>query len=64
MLAVASGAFLRAERFEEVVAGIERCLAAPEELAEERRRVVKAVVGDVDGRASERVVAAVADAVD
>jgi hypothetical protein len=61
---VDSGAFLRAERFEEVVAGIERCLAAPGELADERRRVVRAVVGDVDGGAAARVVEAIAGAVD
>ena len=61
---VESGAFLRAERFEEVVSGIERCLAAPDELADERRRVVRAVVGDVDGRAAERVVEAIAGAVE
>ncbi len=57
---VASGAFLRATRFEEVVSGIERCLAAPEELRDERRRVVLAVVGEVDGLASARVVEAIA----
>jgi len=61
---IESGAFLRAERFEKVVAGIERCLVAPDEFAEERRRVVQAVVGDVDGRAAERVVAAIADTVE
>ena len=60
---VDSGAFLRADRFEDVVAGIERCLAEPGELADERRRVVQAVVGDVDGRAAERVVAAIAGSV-
>jgi UDP-N-acetylglucosamine:LPS N-acetylglucosamine transferase len=54
-----SGAFYSAERFEDVVSGIERALAAPAELAEERRRVVAEVVGDVDGRAAERVVDAV-----
>jgi hypothetical protein len=61
---VASGAFLRAETFDDVVAGIERSLEAPHELAEERRRVVRAVVGEVDGRAAERVVDAIASAVD
>jgi CDP-glycerol glycerophosphotransferase (TagB/SpsB family) len=61
---IASGAFLRAENFEEVVAGIERCLAAPHEHTEERRRVVRAVVGEVDGHASERVVEAIAGAVE
>jgi hypothetical protein len=56
----ASAAFHRAERFEDVVAGIERSLARPDELAEERRRVVAEVVGEVDGRAAERVVDAIA----
>jgi len=55
----ASGAFYRAERFEEVIAGIERALDYPAELAEERRRAVERVVGVVDGRAAERVVDAV-----
>ena len=57
----ASGAFHRAERFEEVVAGIERALARPEELPAERRRAVEQVVGTVDGRAAERVVDAAAE---
>ena len=61
---LASGAFLRASRFEEVVAGIERCLERPDELLEERRRVVSEVVGEVDGRAAERVVAAISASVD
>ena len=52
----ASAAFHRAESFEEIVAGIERSLAQPGELADERRRVVATVVGPVDGRAAERVV--------
>jgi UDP-N-acetylglucosamine:LPS N-acetylglucosamine transferase len=57
----ASGAFHRAERFEDVVAGIERSLAHPGELAAERRRAVAQVVGTVDGRAAERVVDAAAE---
>lgn len=57
----ASGAFHRAERFDEVVAGIERSLAQPAELADERRRAVEQVVGTVDGRAAERVVDAIAE---
>jgi CDP-glycerol glycerophosphotransferase (TagB/SpsB family) len=56
----ASGAFYRAATFEEVTAGIERALASPAELAEARHRVVREVVGEVDGRAAERVVAAIA----
>jgi CDP-glycerol glycerophosphotransferase (TagB/SpsB family) len=59
-----SGAFLRAERFEDVVAGIERSLAAPEELAAERHRIVREVVGTIDGRAAERTVEAIVRAVD
>jgi CDP-glycerol glycerophosphotransferase (TagB/SpsB family) len=57
----ASGAFFAAQGFEEVVAAIERALADPEELAEERRRVVQRVVGVVDGRAAGRVVEAVTE---
>ena len=44
-----SGAFYRAERFDEVVAGIERALERPDELAEQRRRAVEQVVG-IGGR--------------
>lgn len=55
----ASGAFYRAESFDEVVAGIERALERPDELAAPRRRAVDQVVGTVDGRAGERVVDAV-----
>ncbi len=59
----ASGAFYSAERFEDVVSGIERALAQPGELAKERRRVALEVVGEVDGRAAERVVDAIGDRV-
>ncbi|HYI74786.1 MAG TPA: CDP-glycerol glycerophosphotransferase family protein [Gaiellaceae bacterium] len=59
----ASGAFYRAESFDEVVAGLERALAEPDELAEARRRVVADVVGDVDGRAAERTVDAIVEVV-
>jgi len=58
-----SGAFLRAESFEEVAAGIERALADPDALADARRRVVREVVGEVDGKAAERVVDAIVTAV-
>ncbi len=54
-----SDAFYRAESFDDVVQGIERALASPAELAEERRRVSLEVVGDIDGRAAERVVDAI-----
>ena len=57
----ASGAFYRADQFDEVVAGIERALERPEELAEERHRAVANVVGAVDGRAAARVVDAVTE---
>jgi hypothetical protein len=58
-----SEAFYRAHSFEEVVGGIERALSDPEELREERARVVQDVVGAVDGRAAERVVAAMLELV-
>ncbi|MGL6279599.1 MAG: hypothetical protein ACRC50_08620, partial [Gaiella sp.] len=54
-----SGAFHRAESFSEVVAGIERCLTRPDELHDERVRVVTQVVGPVDGGSAGRVVAAI-----
>ena len=59
----ASGAFYRAESFDEVVAGIDRALADPGELADARRRVVRDVVGEVDGRAAERAVDAIVEVV-
>jgi CDP-glycerol glycerophosphotransferase (TagB/SpsB family) len=59
----ASGAFYRAESFEEVVAGLEHALASPDELADARRAVVREVVGDVDGQAAERVVDAIVEVV-
>jgi hypothetical protein len=46
------------------VAGIERALANPAELAPERARVAGSVVGEVDGRAAERVADALLPAVD
>lgn len=58
-----SEAFHRATSFEETVAGIESALERPDELAAERRRVAREVVGEVDGQAAERVVAAILDAV-
>ena len=54
-----SNAFYRATRFEELTAGIDRALAQPDELAAERARVVRVVLGEVDGRAAERVADAI-----
>jgi hypothetical protein len=59
-----SAAFYRAETFEELVGGIERALEHPGELAAERRRVAREVVGEVDGRAAERVVDAIVAPID
>ena len=56
-----SRAFHEARSFDQVTAGIERCLADPAELEEERRAVVATVVGPVDGRSAERVVDAIVD---
>ncbi len=56
---VHSDAFLRATSFEEVVSGIDRALEQPTALAAERARVARDVVGEVDGRAAERVVDAI-----
>jgi CDP-Glycerol:Poly(glycerophosphate) glycerophosphotransferase len=57
-----SNAFYRATRFEEVAEGIGRALAHPDELAAERARVVRLVIGTVDGRAAERVADAIMSA--
>jgi UDP-N-acetylglucosamine:LPS N-acetylglucosamine transferase len=57
-------AFYRAENFEAAVDGIERALANPAELAAERARVAREVVGEVDGRAAERVVDALVTGVE
>jgi CDP-Glycerol:Poly(glycerophosphate) glycerophosphotransferase len=58
---IASNAFVRAADFDAVVDGIERSLASPGELADERRRVAREIMGDVDGRAAERVVDAIVE---
>ena len=57
-----SEAFYHAHTFEEVVEGVERALGHPEELAPERARVTRAVLGEVDGHAAERVTEAVLSA--
>jgi CDP-glycerol glycerophosphotransferase (TagB/SpsB family) len=59
-----SRAFYRAASFDDVVTGISRALAKPDELASERARVAREVVGEVDGRAAERVAEAVVSALD
>jgi hypothetical protein len=59
---IESDAFYRAERFKDVTAGIEHALAHPGELAAERARVAHEVVGEVDGRAAERVADAIVEA--
>lgn len=59
-----SAAFYRATSFEDVTAAIERALASPGELSAERQRVAREVVGDLDGRAGERVVDAIVSRAD
>ena len=54
-----SGAFYRAESFEDLVGGIERSLAQPLELEAERSRVSASTVGVVDGLAAQRVAEAI-----
>lgn len=54
-----STAFYRATTFDEVTEAIERALAEPGELSAERRRVAREVVGELDGRARQRVVEAI-----
>ena len=59
---IESAAFYRADDFGDVTAAIERALAQPGELAPERARVAREVVGEIDGRAAERVADAIATA--
>ena len=56
---VDSGAFYRADDFDDLVRAIEHALSEPGELRAERGSLAAEVVGDVDGRAAERVVAAI-----
>jgi hypothetical protein len=58
-----SDAFLRAGSFDELVEALGRSLENPGELEVERKRVARNVVGEVDGRAAERVVQAICAAV-
>jgi UDP-N-acetylglucosamine:LPS N-acetylglucosamine transferase len=58
---IESDAFYRADSFDDVVAGLERALGQPGELAAERARVARAVVGEVDGHAAERVADAIVE---
>lgn len=59
---VESHAFYRAGDFDELVAVVERALADPSELRDERERVSREVVGQIDGHAADRVVAAIDEA--
>jgi hypothetical protein len=59
-----SDAFFRANDFDQLVDAIGRSLAEPGELADERRRVAEDVVGEVDGLAGSRVVAAIRGSVE
>jgi hypothetical protein len=59
---IESEAFYRADDFGGVTAAIERALAHPGELAAERARVAREVVGEIDGRAGERVADAITTA--
>jgi hypothetical protein len=59
-----SNAFYRATRFDEVAGGIDRALSQPNELAKERARVARLVLGKIDGRAASRVVDAIAEIVE
>ena len=51
----------RADDFDGLFAAIERSLAQPGEFAAERRRVSNEVMGEVDGRAVERIVDAIVE---
>jgi hypothetical protein len=56
-----SDALYRADDFDGLFAAIERALAEPGEFEDERRRVSREVMGEVDGHAVERVVGAIVE---
>jgi hypothetical protein len=56
---IRSDAMYRADDFDGLTAAIERALANPEEQSAERHRVVAEVMGEIDGHAVDRVVAAI-----
>jgi hypothetical protein len=56
---VDSGCFYPARSFEQVVDGLEHALSDPAEQHDERVRATEQVMGTIDGRAAERVAAAV-----
>jgi len=58
---IESDALYRADDFDELFAAVERSLSVPGEFAAERKRVSDEVMGEVDGRAVERIVDAVVD---
>ncbi len=61
---IESDAFYRAADFQELVLAIDRTLSSPAELRAERRRIVHKVVGEIDGRAAQRVVSAIVETVE
>jgi UDP-N-acetylglucosamine 2-epimerase len=58
---IESQAFYRAGDFDQLATALERALANPSELHDERERVSREVVGEIDGHAADRVVAAIRD---
>jgi hypothetical protein len=60
---IESEAFDRAADFDELVVAVEGALSSPAKLRAERQRVAREVVGEIDGRAAERVVTAIRQAV-
>ena len=56
-----SDALYRADDFDGLFAAVERALADPGEFSDERARVSREVMGEVDGRAVERIVAAIVE---
>jgi CDP-glycerol glycerophosphotransferase (TagB/SpsB family) len=61
---IESQAFYRASNFRELAHAVERALANPAELEGERGRVSHEVVGEIDGRAAERVATAIREIVE
>ena len=61
---VESGAFYRANNFDEVISGLQNSLDNPAELADKRAAITKRFVGELDGGAARRVVDAIIGAIE
>jgi hypothetical protein len=58
---VNSGAYYKAGNFDEAVAALNRCQEQPDELAQERTEITRVIMGNIDGKSSQRVIESIAE---